>query len=66
VVSVVGLRETGTKVPFSNLSGSTGAAATIGAPGGNCVNSVAGQDCLFDIESTTDAGITTPSTTPGF
>ncbi|MFI4869288.1 MAG: S8 family serine peptidase [Steroidobacterales bacterium] len=66
VVAVVGLRETGTKVPFSNLSGSTGAAATIGAPGGNCVNSVAGQACLYDIETTTDAGATTPSGTPGF
>jgi serine protease len=66
VVSVVGLRQTGTKVPFSNLSGSTGAVATIAAPAGNCVNDVAGQDCLFDIETTTDAGITTPSPTPGF
>jgi serine protease len=66
VVSVVGLRETGTKVPFSNLSGSTGAAATLGAPGGNCVNSVAGQACLYDIETTSDAGSTTPSSTPGF
>jgi serine protease len=66
VVSVVGLRETGTKVPFSNLSGSTGAAATLGAPGGNCVNSVAGQACLYDIETTTDAGTTTPASTPGF
>ena len=65
VVSVVGLRQTGTKVPFSNLS-STSTAASIGAPGGNCVNSVAGQDCLFDIETTTDAGTTTPSSTPGF
>jgi serine protease len=66
VVSVVGLRQTGTKVPFSNLSGSTGAAATIAAPAGNCVNDVAGQDCLFDIETTSDAGITSPSPTPGF
>ena len=66
VVSVVGLRQTGTKVPFSNLSGSKGAAATIAAPGGNCVNSVAGQDCLFDIETTTDAGITNARATPGF
>ncbi len=66
VVSVVGLRQTGTKVPYSNLSGSAGPAASIAAPGGNCVNSVAGQDCLYDIETTTDAGITNPSTTPGF
>jgi serine protease len=66
VVSVVGLRETGTKVPFSNLSGNGGAAATIAAPGGNCVNTTAGSPCLFDIETTTDAGSTTPSPTPGF
>ncbi|HEY1726213.1 MAG TPA: S8 family serine peptidase [Steroidobacteraceae bacterium] len=65
VVSVVGLRETGTKVPFSNLSSSS-SAATIAAPGGNCVNSQAGQPCLYDIETTTDAGSTTPAPTPGF
>jgi serine protease len=64
VISVVGLRQTGTKVPYSNLSGPT--AASIAAPGGNCVNTVAGEDCLYDIETTTDAGITTPSPTPGF
>ena len=66
VISVVGLRQTGTKVPFSNLSGSSGAAASIAAPAGNCVNSVAGEDCLYAIETTTDAGLTTPSATPGF
>jgi serine protease len=66
VLSVVGLRETGTKVPFSNLSGSGGPAATIAAPGGNCVNTVAGEPCLFDIETTSDAGSTSPSPTPGF
>jgi serine protease len=66
VISVVGLREAGTKVPFSNLSGGAGPAASVAAPGGNCVNSVAGQDCLYDIETTTDAGITAPSPTPGF
>jgi serine protease len=65
VLSVVGLRQTGTKVPYSNLS-SSAAAATIGAPGGNCVNTVATQACLYDIETTTDAGSTTPSVTPGF
>jgi serine protease len=66
VISVVGLRQTGTKVPYSNLSGTAGPAASIGAPGGNCVNTTAGSDCLYDIETTTDAGITVPSTTPGF
>lgn len=66
VVAVVGLRQAGTKVPFSSLSGSSGAAATIGAPSGNCVNTVASQACLYDIETTSDAGNTTPSATPGF
>jgi len=66
VISVVGLRQTGTKVPYSNLSGTAGPAASIGAPGGNCVNTTAGSDCLYDIETTTDAGTTVPSTTPGF
>jgi serine protease len=66
VLSVVGLRETGTKVPFSNLSGTGGPAATLAAPGGNCVNTVAGEPCLFDIETTTDASSTSPSATPGF
>jgi serine protease len=65
VLSVVGLRQTGTKVPYSNVS-SSAAAATIGAPGGNCVNTVATEACLYDIETTTDAGSSTPSTTPGF
>jgi serine protease len=30
------------------------------------VNTLANQACLYDIETTTDAGTTTPSTTPGF
>ena len=42
---------------ISNL----GADATIGAPGGNCVNTGAGQPCLFSIETTTNAGTTTPA-----
>jgi serine protease len=65
VLSVVGLRQTGTKVPYSNLS-SSAAAATIAAPGGNCVNTVATEACLYDIETTTDAGSTAPASTPGF
>ncbi len=65
VVSVVGLRHAGTKVPYSNLS-SSAAAATIAAPGGNCVNVSADQPCLYAIETTTDAGTTTPASTPGF
>ena len=65
VLSVVGLRHTGTKVPYSNLS-SGAAAASIAAPGGNCVNTVSSLPCLYDIETTSDAGTTTPSGTPGF
>lgn len=57
VVSVVALRHVGTKVGFSNL----GADATIGAPGGNCVNTGAGQPCLFSIDTTTNAGTTVPT-----
>lgn len=56
VVSVVALRHVGTKVGFSNL----GAISTIGAPGGNCVNTGAGEPCLFSIDTTTNAGRTTP------
>ena len=57
VVSVVALRHVGTKVGFSNL----GANATIGAPGGNCVNTGAGQPCLFSIDTTTNAGSKEPA-----
>jgi serine protease len=71
VMSVAGLREAGTKVGYSSLS-STDAAVTIGAPAGNCVNvttNSSGQltaPCEFSIESTSDAGTTTPAATPGF
>lgn len=56
VVSVVALRHAGTKVGFSSL----GANATIGAPGGNCVNTGANEPCLFSIDTTTNLGATTP------
>lgn len=69
VASVVGLREAGTKVPYSNLS-SSAAAATIAAPGGNCVNNSTTSGitvaCEYAIMTTSDAGTTTPSATPGF
>src|SRR6185437_14091536 len=68
VLSVVGLRASGTKVPYSNLS-STDAAATIAAPGGNCVSTstTAGitVPCSYAIITTTDAGTTTPAAIPG-
>ena len=56
VVAVVALRHVGTKVGFSNL----GARATLGAPGGNCVNEGANQPCLFSIDTTTNSGRTGP------
>jgi len=69
VLSVVGLRAAGTKVPYSNLS-SSDAAATIAAPGGNCVtaSTTAGitVPCSYAIITTTDAGATSPAATPGF
>jgi serine protease len=66
-VSVVGLRHTGDKAPFSSLS-SDSLAATIAAPSGDCVNLLVTQPCLYDIETTSDAGTTTPTAaaTPGF
>jgi serine protease len=36
------------------------------APGGNCVNTVAGEPCLYDIETTSDAGSQSPAAIPGF
>lgn len=57
VLGVTGLRHAGTKVGFSNL----GPEAGIGAPGGNCVNTGAGQPCLFSITVATDAGTTNPT-----
>ncbi|MFZ9479586.1 MAG: S8 family serine peptidase [Steroidobacteraceae bacterium] len=56
VVAVVALRHLGTKVGFSNL----GSRATLGAPGGNCVNEGANQPCLFSIDTTTNSGRTGP------
>ncbi len=56
VVSVVALRHAGTKVGFSSL----GVNATIGAPGGNCVNTGANDPCLYSIDTTTNLGATVP------
>ncbi|MGH8142482.1 MAG: S8 family serine peptidase [Steroidobacteraceae bacterium] len=72
VLSVAGLRASGTKVPYSNVS-SADAAVSIAAPGGNCVNADAGTThtvgytvpCVYAIETTTNAGSTSPSGTPG-
>jgi len=65
VLSVAGIREAGTKVGYSSLS-SADAAVSIAAPAGNCVNIVTTEPCVFSIETTSDAGTTTPSPTPGF
>jgi serine protease len=55
---IAGLRHVGTKVGFSNL----GPQIALGAPGGNCVNTGPGQDCLFSIDTTTNIGATTATT----
>ena len=65
VLSVAGLREAGTKVGYSSLS-SSAASVSIAAPAGNCVNTSATEPCEYSIETTSDAGSTTPSSTPGF
>jgi serine protease len=48
----------GTKVGFSDL----GSAVAVSAPGGNCVNTAPGSPCLFSLDTTTNAGLTTPGT----
>jgi serine protease len=65
VLSVAGLRHTGTKVGYSSLS-SSAAAVSIAAPAGNCVNVGTDVPCIYSIETTSDAGSTTPASTPGF
>jgi len=58
VAGIAGLRQVGTKVGFSSL----GPEIALSAPGGNCVNSGAGEPCLFSIETTINSGTTTPAT----
>ena len=55
-MGILGLRHAGTKVGFSSL----GPEIALGAPGGNCVNTGAGQACLFSLDTTSNAGSTTP------
>ncbi|HMN43951.1 MAG TPA: S8 family peptidase [Povalibacter sp.] len=57
VLGVAGIRHAGTKVGFSNL----GPALSIGAPGGNCVNTGIGQPCLFSIVVASNSGTTIPA-----
>lgn len=57
VVAVAALRHVGSKVGFSSL----GPEVTISAPGGNCINTGAGEPCLYPMLSTTNAGTTVPA-----
>ncbi len=67
VIAVAGIRHTGTKVGYSNVS-TTAAAITIAAPAGNCVNLNTDHPwtlpCLYSIETTSNDGLTTPDTDP--
>ena len=56
VVAVAGLRQVGTKVGYSSL----GPEIAVSAPAGNCVNTGAGQPCLFSIVTATNSGTTVP------
>ncbi len=58
VAGIAGLRQAGTKVGYSSL----GPQIALSAPAGNCVNTGAGQPCLFSIETTTNTGTTVPAT----
>ena len=55
-MAILGLRHAGTKVGFSSL----GPEIALGSPGGNCVNTVAGQPCVYSIDTTTNLGTSTP------
>jgi serine protease len=56
VISVTGLRHTGSKVGFADL----GPEVTIAAPAGNCVNIDIGSPCLYPILTTTNVGTRGP------
>ncbi|MBS0578878.1 MAG: S8 family peptidase [Proteobacteria bacterium] len=56
VAAVAGLRQIGTKVGYSSL----GPEIALSAPAGNCVNTGAGQPCLFSIDTTSNTGTTVP------
>ena len=53
-LAVAGVRQTGTKVGYSNL----GPQVAMAAPGGNCVNATG--PCLYSLVTTLNAGATTP------
>ncbi|MCE4557423.1 S8 family serine peptidase [Roseateles cellulosilyticus] len=56
VVTVTALRHVGTKVGFASV----GPEVTIAAPGGNCINTLGSQPCLYPMVSTTNSGTTSP------
>ncbi len=56
VIAVAGLRHAGSKVGFSDL----GAAISISAPAGNCVNIGPGEPCLYPILSSSNSGSQRP------
>jgi len=61
VITVAALRQVGTKVGFSSVSGAAATGVnpvTIAAPGGNCVNSTGA--CLYPILATSNSGTTNP------
>jgi len=55
-MAIAGIRHAGTKVGFSSL----GTQVALSAPGGNCVNTTG--LCLFSLDTTSNSGTTTPST----
>jgi serine protease len=57
VAGIAGLRQVGTKVGYSSL----GPEIALAAPAGNCVNTGAGEPCLFSIVTTTNTGTTGPA-----
>jgi serine protease len=56
VAAIGAIRQAGTKVGFSNL----GPGVALSAPGGNCVNTGAGEPCLYSIDTTTNLGLQSP------
>ena len=56
VIAVGGLRHVGTKVGYSDV----GPEIALSAPAGNCINTTAGQPCLYPIVTALNAGLTTP------
>ena len=59
-IGVAGLRHVGDKVGYSDL----GPQIALSAPAGNCVNTGAGQPCLYPIMTTSNSGTTTPVAGP--